>query len=79
MRNLLKNLTIFILILLLFAAVFSSFAAQQPKPENISLSQLAEKIKTGQIKEIKIDSEEFKNKEGKNVRVSSIEITLEKI
>lgn len=30
------------------------------------------------IKEIKIDSEEFENKEGKKVRVSTIEITLAK-
>ena len=29
-----------------------------------------------EIKDIKIDSEEFENKEGRNVRVSSIEITL---
>ena len=29
-----------------------------------------------EVKNIKIDSEEFENKEGKNVRVSSIEITL---
>jgi len=28
------------------------------------------------VKDIKIDSEEFQNKEGKNVRVSTIEITL---
>ena len=28
------------------------------------------------IKDIKVDSEEFKNTEGKDVRVSSIEITL---
>ena len=31
-----------------------------------------------QVKDIKIDSEEFQNKEGKNVRVSTIEITLSK-
>ncbi len=31
-----------------------------------------------EIKEIKIDSEEFKNKEGKEVRVSTIEILLNK-
>lgn len=31
------------------------------------------------VKDIKIDSEEFTNKEGKNVRVSTIEITLEKV
>jgi archaea-specific DNA-binding protein len=31
------------------------------------------------IKNIKIDSEGFENKEGKNVRVSTIEITLSKI
>ena len=30
------------------------------------------------IKDIKIDSEEFTNKEGRNVRVSTIEITLSK-
>ena len=28
------------------------------------------------VKDIKIDSEEFKNKEGKQVRVSTIELTL---
>ena len=31
---------------------------------------------TVDIKNIKIDSEEFQNKEGKNIRVSTIEITL---
>lgn len=31
-----------------------------------------------EIKNIKVDSEEFENKEGKNVRVSTIEITLGK-
>ncbi|MDI3544347.1 MAG: archaea-specific DNA-binding protein [Candidatus Woesearchaeota archaeon] len=31
-----------------------------------------------EVKDIKIDSEEFQNKEGKNVRVSTIEITLAK-
>lgn len=30
------------------------------------------------LKEMKIDSEEFQNKEGKQVRVSTIEITLSK-
>jgi len=36
---------------------------------------------TGQIaiKDIKIDSEEFQNKEGRDVRVSIIEITLGKL
>ncbi len=32
-----------------------------------------------EVKDIKIDSEEFENKEGKQVRVSTIEITLAKI
>ncbi|MFH1917051.1 MAG: DNA-binding protein Alba [Nanoarchaeota archaeon] len=31
------------------------------------------------IKDIQVDSEDFKNKEGRDVRVSSIEIYLEKI
>ena len=33
---------------------------------------------TIKVKDIKIDSEEFENKEGKRVRVSNIEITLGK-
>ncbi len=33
---------------------------------------------TIKVKDIKIDSEEFENKEGKKVRVSNIEITLGK-
>ena len=33
---------------------------------------------TVEVKDIKIDSEEFQNKEGRNVRVSTIEITLVK-
>jgi len=32
-----------------------------------------------EVKNIKIDSEEFENKEGKQVRVSCIEITLGKL
>ena len=31
------------------------------------------------IKDIKVDSEEFKNKEGRDIRVSTIDITLAKI
>ncbi|MBR9691544.1 DNA-binding protein Alba [Candidatus Woesearchaeota archaeon] len=34
--------------------------------------------RTSEIKDIKIDSEEFQNNEGKTVRVSTIEITLKK-
>lgn len=34
---------------------------------------------TVKIKDIKVDSEEFKNKEGRDVRVSAIEIVLGKI
>lgn len=33
---------------------------------------------TAHVKDIKIDSEEFENKEGKKVRVSTMEITLAK-
>lgn len=31
---------------------------------------------TVEVKDIKIDSEEFENKEGKTIRVSTLEITL---
>ncbi|MBN2458648.1 DNA-binding protein Alba [Candidatus Woesearchaeota archaeon] len=47
----------------------------------VDVSEVAMKrFLKGQIglKEIRIDSEEFKNKEGQDVRVSSIEIVLEK-
>ena len=33
---------------------------------------------TVEVKDIKIDSEEFENKEGKTIRVSTLEITLAK-
>ena len=33
---------------------------------------------TSEVSDIKIDSEEFENKEGKQVRVSTMEITLKK-
>lgn len=47
----------------------------------VDVSEVASKrFLTGQIElgDIKINSEEFKNKEGKEVRVSTIEITLKK-
>lgn len=31
-----------------------------------------------EVKDVKLDSEEFKNKEGRDVRVSTIEVTLTK-
>ena len=40
--------------------------------------QPIKKIKDDLVKEIKIDSEDFKNKEGKQVRVSTIDVVLEK-
>jgi len=55
MKNLFKNLTIFILVFLVIAAVFSSFTIDQKKPENISLSQLVEQIKQEQVAEININ------------------------
>tara|TARA_Y100000310_G_C20689201_1_gene821103 strand:- start:2275 stop:2568 length:294 start_codon:yes stop_codon:yes gene_type:complete len=47
----------------------------------VDISEVATKrFLEGQVEllDIKIDSEEFKNKEGKQVRVSTIEITLKK-
>ena len=47
----------------------------------VDVSEVAAKrFLTGsaEVKDIKIDSEEFQNKEGKQVRVSTIEITLSK-
>ena len=48
----------------------------------VDVSEVASKrFLEGQIKikDIKVDSEGFKNKEGRDVRVSTIDITLEKI
>jgi len=47
----------------------------------VDVSEVAAKrfLENGvKVKDIKIDSEEFENKEGKHIRVSSIEITLVK-
>ena len=47
----------------------------------VDISEVASKrfLKgSAEIKDVKIDSEEFTNKEGKQVRVSTIEITLGK-
>jgi archaea-specific DNA-binding protein len=47
----------------------------------VDVSEVASKrflINQIEIKDIKIDSEEFKNKEGKEVRVSTIEIIIKK-
>ncbi len=48
----------------------------------VDVSEVAAKrFLVGQVelKDIKVDSDEFQNKEGKTVRVSTIEITLKKI
>ena len=47
----------------------------------VDVAQVAEKrflVDSVELKDVKIDSEEFENKEGKNIRVSIIEITLKK-
>ena len=47
----------------------------------VDVSEVAAKrflVETVELKDVKIDSEEFENKEGKNIRVSIIEITLKK-
>jgi archaea-specific DNA-binding protein len=47
----------------------------------VDVSEVASKRfldNTVEVKDIKIDSEDFQNKEGKDVRVSTIEITLGK-
>ncbi len=48
----------------------------------VDISEVATKRfleKKIELKDIKIDSEEFENKEGKQIRVSTIEITLKKL
>ena len=48
----------------------------------VDVSEVASKrflVGTVEVRDIKINSEEFQNKEGKDVRVSTIEITLVKL
>jgi len=59
MRNLFKNLIIFIVVFLLIAAVFSSFTDSSENPMTVSLSQLVEEIKQQQVAEIAIDDSDI--------------------
>lgn len=59
MKTLFKNLTIFVLVFLLIAAVFSSFSTREPEPENLNLSQVVEKIQAGEVQSLTVDESEI--------------------
>lgn len=52
MRQLLQNFLAVLLLFLLISALFSLFSAESTKPEEISLTALADKINQGRVKEI---------------------------
>ena len=65
-----------------FAAIVDRVAETYRGARAVDVAEVTSKrFLTGQIaiKDIKIDSEEFQNKEGRDVRVSIIEITLGKL
>ncbi len=57
MTSFYKNLLWAIATLVLISLVFSALLPSEPKPEKLSLTQLAEKVKGGGVKEIKVNGE----------------------
>ena len=62
MKNFSKNILWGVLTLILVSMVFSEFSGTAAKPQELSLSQLTDKINAGQVTEIGINGEELKIK-----------------
>jgi len=59
MSNLFKNIIWAILTLLVVALVFSFFMEPQKAPQQLSLSELAQKIDAGQVKQIQVNGDDL--------------------
>ncbi len=59
MKNFSKNIMWAVLALILVSMIFSEFSATGSKPEQLSLSQLTDKINAGQVSEININGDEL--------------------
>ncbi len=71
MKNISKTFIAFFAIMLLLAAVLSLFENQQVKSTEISLTQMVEKIKAGEIKNIEVDGSLLKLSGDKGGRFTS--------
>jgi cell division protease FtsH len=60
MKPLSKNIILFILSILVIAAIFSTYNLSGEKPEEVSISTLVEEIKTGQVKSIAVTGSDIK-------------------
>lgn len=60
MKPLSKNIIAFVLVILVIAAIFSTYSLNGEKPENISISTLVERIQNEQIKSITISGNDLK-------------------
>ncbi len=55
MKQLFKNIIVFIIVLFVITSIFSYFVEQQEKVEDISISELAVAVQEGRVSEIMID------------------------
>ncbi|MBM3256905.1 MAG: ATP-dependent zinc metalloprotease FtsH [Candidatus Liptonbacteria bacterium] len=59
MSNIFKNIAWAFLTLVLISFLFSLFGANSPAPEKLSLSQLAQKIAAGEVKEVTVNGDDL--------------------
>ncbi|MBI2888789.1 MAG: ATP-dependent zinc metalloprotease FtsH [Candidatus Liptonbacteria bacterium] len=59
MSNVAKNVLWAIVTLFFVSLVFSSFAGNAPSPEKLSLSQLAQRVAAGEVKEIAVNGDDL--------------------
>lgn len=71
MKNFSKNILWAVLTLILISTIFSEFSATAAKPQQLSLSQLTDKINAGQVSEININGDELNIKLSDNTKAVS--------
>lgn len=59
MKNLVRNITIVLLLFLIVSAIFVLYSEPAAKPANISLSELVSQINDGKVKQIAVSSDEL--------------------
>src|SRR3990172_12423547 len=60
MKNLIKNISLFILFFLIIAGILTLYSAPKVKPADVSLTVLVAQINQGQVKQIAVDGDELK-------------------
>jgi len=71
-KNLLKNIVIIILVFILLSFLFGIMADQREIPEEVSISQVAEMIKEGKVKEITVTGSNIEIIRQDETRVTSL-------